>query len=108
MKSEQVSLSERLCCPDVGRWSSFHHCRSRTEKSCDFSEQLCLLLATAVPVQCSLWAVWSDQCLEVDGWSSVNGLEDQHHRLESDVGHNRRPVEVIEEAGHKGEFGKSL
>ena len=38
--------------------------------------------------------------------SSINGFEGQHHRLESDAGHNRKPVEVTEEGGHMGEFGK--
>ena len=38
--------------------------------------------------------------------SSVDGLEGQCHHLESDVGHNRKPVEVMEEGGHMGEFGK--
>ena len=47
----------------------------------------------------------SDQGLEVDGFSSVDGLEVQHHHLESDVGRNRKSVEVTEEAGHMGEFG---
>ena len=56
-------------------------------------------------MQCSLWAAWSDQGLEVDGFSSVDGLEVQHHHLESDVGRNRKPVEVMEEAGHMGESG---
>ena len=47
----------------------------------------------------------SDQYLEVDGCSSVDDLEDQHHHLESDAGRNRKSVEVTEEAGHMGEFG---
>ena len=54
---------------------------------------------------CSYWGMWSDY-VEVDGCSSVEGLEGQHHRLESDVGRNRKPVEVTEEEGHMGEFGK--
>ena len=55
--------------------------------------------------ECSaLWAVWSDQGLEVDGFSSVDGLEVQHHHLESDAGRNRNPVEVTEEADHTGAF----
>ena len=38
---------------------------------------------------------------------TVDGLEDQHHRPESDVGRNRKPAEVTEEeGGHVGEFGK--
>lgn len=45
-----------------------------------------------------------DQCLEVGGCSSVDGLEGQHHDLELDAGHNRKPVEVSEEGGHMGEF----
>ena len=48
----------------------------------------------------------SDQCLEGDGCSSVEGLEAQHHPLESDGGRNRKPVEVTQETGHMGEFGK--
>ena len=48
--------------------------------------------------------MWSDQGLEEDRFSSVDGLEVQHHRLESDVGRNRKSVEVTEEAGHMGEF----
>ena len=54
--------------------------------------------------KCSGWDVWSDQCLEVDGCSSIDGLEGQHHRLELDAGRNRKPVEVMEEQGHRGEF----
>ena len=49
--------------------------------------------------------MWSDQGLEVDGCSSVDGLEGQHHHAESDAGRNRKPVEIMEEAGHMGEFG---
>ena len=41
--------------------------------------------------------MWSDQCLAVDRCSSVDILEDQNHRLESNAGCNRKPVEVIEE-----------
>ena len=37
----------------------------------------------------------SDPCL--DGCSSVDGLEGQNQRLESDSGRNRKPVEVAEE-----------
>ena len=39
-------------------------------------------------------------------WSFVDSLEGQHHRLELDPGRNRKPVEVMEEGGHIGEFGK--
>ena len=49
--------------------------------------------------------MWSDQCLEEDGCSFVDGLEGQHHHLESDAGRNRKPVEVTEEGGHVGQFG---
>ena len=45
--------------------------------------------------QCSCWGAWSDQCLEVDGCSSVDGLEGQNHCLESDVGCNRKPVKNL-------------
>ena len=50
--------------------------------------------------------MWSDQCLEVDGCSSVDGLESQQHRLEPRAGRNRKPVEVMEERiwEHTGEF----
>ena len=37
--------------------------------------------------------------------SPVDGLEGQHHPLESDAGCNREPVEVTVEGGHKEEFG---
>ena len=50
-----------------------------------------------------LLGMWSDQCLEVDGCSSVEG---QHHRLELDAGRNRKPAEVMGEGRHMGEFGK--
>ena len=50
--------------------------------------------------------MWADQGLEVDRCSSVDGLEDQNHCLESDAGRNRKPVEVTEEVGRIGEFGK--
>ena len=43
-----------------------------------------------------------DQCLEVAGCSSLDGLECQHHNLELDAGCNRKPVEVTEEGGHMG------
>ena len=46
--------------------------------------------------------MWYDQCLEVDGCSSVDGLEGQHHRLESDAGSNRKPVDVMEEGWSHG------
>lgn len=50
--------------------------------------------------------MWSEQCLEVDGCSSVDGLEDQHPHLGSDVGRNRKTVGVTEEGGgHMGEYG---
>ena len=48
----------------------------------------------------------SGQCLEVNRSSSIDALEGQHHRLEYDVGHNRKPVELMEVVGHMGEFGK--
>ena len=57
-------------------------------------------------MKCSLWAVWSDQGLEVDGCSSVYSLEVQHHHLELALGQNREPVEVTEEAGHMGELDR--
>ena len=50
--------------------------------------------------------MWSDQCLEVDGCSFVDGLEGQHHCLGLDAVCNRKPVEVTEEESHMGEFGK--
>ena len=50
--------------------------------------------------------MWSDQCLEVDGCSSVDGLEGQHYHLESNAGHNRKPVEFTVEVGHMEEFWK--
>ena len=50
--------------------------------------------------------MWSYQCLEVDGCSSISGFEDQHHHPESDLGRNSKPVEVTEEGCHMGEFGK--
>ena len=43
-------------------------------------------------VKCSCWGVWSDQCLEVGGCSLIDGLQGQHHRLESDAGCNRNPI----------------
>lgn len=43
--------------------------------------------------------------MEVDGRSSIDGLEVQYHCLESDAGSNRNLVEVTE-GGHIGEFGK--
>ena len=49
--------------------------------------------------------MWFDQCLEVDGCSSIDGLEVQHHLLESTAGPNRKSVEVMDEAGHMVEFG---
>ena len=49
------------------------------------------------------WGVWSDRCFEVDGFSSVDGLEGQHRHLESDAGSNRKRVEVTEGGGgHMG------
>ena len=48
--------------------------------------------------------MWSDQCLEVDGCSSVDGLEGQRHHLELDAGYNRKPVVVMEEEGHMENF----
>ena len=50
--------------------------------------------------------MWSDQCLEVDWHSDSDSLECQHYRLESDAHRNKKPVEVTEEGGHMGEFGK--
>ena len=47
-----------------------------------------------------------DQYLEVNGCSSVDGLEGQYHHLESYAGCNRKPVEVTEEGVHMGEFGQ--
>lgn len=44
--------------------------------------------------------------MEVDRCSCIDGLEGQHHHLESDAGPNRKPVEVTEEGGHMGQFGK--
>ena len=35
----------------------------------------------------------------------MDSLEGQHHRLESNVGRNMKPVVVMEEGGHMGEFG---
>ena len=52
--------------------------------------------------------MWSDQCLEADGCSSIDGLEGQHHCFESDVGCNRKPVEVMKEGGQMGEFGQTV
>ena len=49
--------------------------------------------------------MWSDQCLEVDGCSSVDFFEVQHHLLESDAGHNRKSVEVTEEGVTWGKVG---
>ena len=57
-------------------------------------------------MKCSCRGVWSDQCLEVDGCSSVDGLEGQHHHLDLDAGRSRKPVEVMVEGGHMGEFGR--
>lgn len=52
-----------------------------------------------------MWAMWSDQCLEVVRRSSVDVLECQHHHLELDAGSNKKPVEVTGEEGHMGEYG---
>ena len=46
--------------------------------------------------------MWSEQCLEIDGCSSIDSLECQHHHLESDMGCNKKPVEVTEEEGSCG------
>ena len=55
----------------------------------------------------ALGGVLSHQCLEVDGRSSIDGLEGQCCRLESDADRNRKPVEVTEEEGcHMGQFGQ--
>ena len=45
------------------------------------------------------WGMCSDQCLDADGFSSVDGFEGQHHCIDLDVGRNRKPVEVTEEGG---------
>ena len=50
------------------------------------------------------WHITVD--VEIDRCSSVDGLEGQHHRLESVAGRNRKPAEVTEELGHMEEFGK--
>ena len=42
--------------------------------------------------------MWSDHCFEVDGCSSVDNLEGQHHHLELDACCNRKPNEVANEA----------
>ena len=93
--------------------SSVYHLGAKTEKSCNFAEWALFALSDGVnnqPVdveeRCSCWGLWSDQCLEVDGCSSVDVLEGQHQCLESDAGRNRKSVEVTEEGGHMGEFGK--
>ena len=77
--------------------SLFHHWGGRTEKSRDFAGPALFALdgGTSWPAdvgraKCSSWGVRSDQCLEVDGCSSVNGLEGQHHRPESDTGRKRK------------------
>ena len=44
---------------------------------------------------CGLTSVWS-----LDWCSSVDGLEGQHHCLESDAGRNRKPVEVTGGESH--------
>ena len=51
---------------------------------------------------CSRWGIWSEQCLQVDECSYVDGLEGQHHHLESGADHDRRPVEVPEGGGSHG------
>ena len=89
-----------------GRWiltlSLFHHWGARTEKSRDFAAWP---LFGCSGLKCSLWRMWSDQCLEVDRCSSADGLECQYHCLESDVSSNRKPGEVTEEGRQMGEFG---
>ena len=42
------------------------------------------------------WGMCSDQCLDADGFSSVDGFEGQHHCIDLD---GRKPVEVTEEGG---------
>ena len=59
------------------------------KKSRNFAEQALLLSAMGVPAS---QLMWSDQCLEVDGCSSVDSLEGQHHHLEWDAGPNGKPV----------------
>ena len=80
--------------------SSFHRSGAKIEKSCEFAELLLFAFsdgATGRPadvVKCSCWGAWSDQCLEVDRFSSIDGHDGQHHHLELDASHNRRPVGV--------------
>ena len=44
--------------------------------------------------------------LEEDWCSAVDGPEGQHNCHESSAGCNRKPVEVMEDGSHVGEFGK--
>ena len=78
--------------------------RSKNEKSHNFIERALFALSDGgtswsadVDEQSALagWGMWSDQCLEVDGCSSFDGLEGQHHHFESDVGHNSKLVDVM-------------
>ena len=46
----------------------------------------------------SSWGVWFDQSLEVGRGSSIDHLVCQYHRLESDAGYYREPVEAFVEA----------
>ena len=98
MKSEQVSLEsfaedpDWICCPDIGR-SSFHHWGARTERSCDFAEPPLFAFSNGVTsrpadvVEHSAHArgSWSDQCWEVDGCSSIVGLEGQRSEYAATV-----------------------
>ena len=72
--------------------SSFHHWGTRTGKS--------MAIAPASwcrGAQCSNLGMYS--C------SSVDGLEGQHHHLESDASCKRKPVEGTEEGRNMGTFG---
>ena len=115
MKSEQVNLEsfaeagEWFCSSDIGlKFVPLLRCHILKRVATSLSE-LCLHSGMAVPAswcsraKCSRRGVWPDQCLVLDGCSSVDGLESQHHRLESDAGRNRKPVEVTEEGGRDDE-----
>ena len=99
VKSEQMSLKsfaedgEWFCRPDFGwEFIPLLRCQNREELQLHWAGFVCSQwwgyqsASWCRQAKCSRWGVWSDQCLEVDGCSSIDGLEGQHHCLESDAG----------------------